>query len=57
MRKTSLVALYALALSGIAADVTAKKPDSLKILMIGNSFSEQMVPSGRDGVCPHGRKM
>lgn len=24
---------------------TAKKPDSLKILMIGNSFSEQMVPS------------
>lgn len=49
MKRTRIGLVVAETLCAFAAlgDVgeTAKKPEALKILMIGNSFSEQMVPS------------
>ena len=49
MKRIGIVAVGALCASVVfgeaAADETVKKPEVLKVLMIGNSFSEQMVPS------------
>ena len=47
-KRIALIIVGAICVNGfgeVAADETAKNPDSLKILMIGNSFSAQMVPS------------